>query len=106
MKLRPKHDPHCDCGICAYCNGQEDIWGNKKSDAAIKQAQPQEMELLPCPFCGGPAKFEDGGFNAIRVSCADHDCVQRQRVHKRDPKCHAKLIAHWNTRNGSASQTK
>lgn len=61
-------------------------------------AQPQEGELLPCPFCGGPAKFEDGGFNTIRVSCADFDCVQRQRVHKRDPKCHAKLTAHWNTR--------
>src|ERR1044072_579234 len=42
MKLSPKHDPHCDCGICAYCNGQEDIWGNKKSDAAIRQVQPQE----------------------------------------------------------------
>lgn len=22
-----RHDPHCDCGICAYCNGQEDVYG-------------------------------------------------------------------------------
>jgi hypothetical protein len=36
---RPKHDPHCDCGICAYCNGQEDVWGNKKSDDYDKARQ-------------------------------------------------------------------
>lgn len=25
---RFKHDPRCDCGICAYCNGREDVYGN------------------------------------------------------------------------------
>jgi hypothetical protein len=55
-------------------------------------------ELRPCPFCGAAAKFEDGGFNAIRVTCSDYDCVQRQRVHKADRKCHAKLAEHWNKR--------
>lgn len=44
MKPSPKHDAHCDCGVCAYCDGQEDIWGNKKSDMAIRRAQPQGGE--------------------------------------------------------------
>jgi hypothetical protein len=51
MNQTAKHDLHCDCGICAYCNGQEDIYGNRKSDATIRQAQPQGGELLPCRFC-------------------------------------------------------
>lgn len=60
-------------------------------------------ELKPCPFCGEPAKFEDGGFNAVRVACSDFDCEQRGRVHKRDKNCHAKLAARWNTRVSSTA---
>lgn len=37
-----KHDPDCDCGICQYCNGTEDIYGN--STAPIKIAN-LEAEL-------------------------------------------------------------
>jgi Lar family restriction alleviation protein len=57
-----------------------------------------EPELKPCPFCGKPAKFEDGGFNAIRIACSDFDCEQKRRVHKRDKNCRQKLAEHWNTR--------
>lgn len=64
----------------------------------------EARELLPCPSCGKPAKFEDGGFNAIRVACGDFDCGQRGRVHKRDKNCHDKLAAHWNTRAALSSR--
>lgn len=33
--IETKHDPNCDCGICAYCHGQEDVNGNPL--AAIRQ---------------------------------------------------------------------
>jgi hypothetical protein len=26
--METKHDPSCDCGICQYCNGSEDRYGN------------------------------------------------------------------------------
>lgn len=25
-----KHNRWCDCGVCAFCNGQEDAMGNKR----------------------------------------------------------------------------
>jgi len=28
-----KHDPHCDCGICPYCNGLEDVFGRETNPA-------------------------------------------------------------------------
>jgi hypothetical protein len=34
-----KHIPDCDCGICAYCNGQEDKFGNPAKNTA--QPDPQ-----------------------------------------------------------------
>jgi len=34
LPAETKHDPHCDCGICAYCNGQEDVYGNPTSPSA------------------------------------------------------------------------
>jgi hypothetical protein len=41
-----KHDPDCDCGICAYCNGQEDIYGNpsRLATPAASTARPNEGE--------------------------------------------------------------
>jgi hypothetical protein len=40
-----KHDPHCDCGICAYCNGEEDVWGNKsRTDLAPTVVDARRIE--------------------------------------------------------------
>jgi hypothetical protein len=50
-----KHDPYCDCGICQYCRGDEDKFGNltkngeRETDAltdAIKR-----MLILECSEC-------------------------------------------------------
>jgi uncharacterized Zn finger protein (UPF0148 family) len=64
----------------------------------MKPEIEDDYMLLPCPHCGAPAQFEDGGFNAIRIACSDFDCEQRRRVHKRDKRCHEKLAEHWNYR--------
>src|SRR5258705_12382374 len=38
-----KHDPYCDCGICAYCNGQEDKYGNpSRADLSSMLAVPAQ----------------------------------------------------------------
>jgi ssDNA-binding Zn-finger/Zn-ribbon topoisomerase 1 len=55
--------------------------------------------LLPCPFCGGPAEIQDGGFRSYRVTCSDYEgCVKFMRVSFDDPDCHSKLVRAWNRR--------
>lgn len=46
-----KHDPHCDCGICAFCEGQEDVYGqlreslfHKIRDKEMKRIQAEILE--------------------------------------------------------------
>jgi len=54
-KHRYKHDPSCDCGICQYCNGDEDKFGNptKKSEPSIYALldATKRMLILECSEC-------------------------------------------------------
>lgn len=53
-----KHDPDCDCGICQYCNGDEDVYGNSRRP--IPDDTPS-LSLLVCDFGGEiVTKFETG----------------------------------------------
>jgi hypothetical protein len=60
--------------------------------------------LESCPFCRSPCMYEDGGFNAVRVTCTNYDgCTSKMRVHKTDPECQSKLADHWNHRACASS---
>lgn len=37
-----KHDPYCDCGICAFCEGQDNVYGQKTQN----QQTIQDKEML------------------------------------------------------------
>ena len=42
-----KHDPYCDCGICQYCGGDEDVYGNpttahKRPDIRAESCRPYQ----------------------------------------------------------------
>lgn len=83
MKLNPKHDPHCDCGICAYCNGQEDIWGNKKSEAVIRHARVQPSDDARVEDYVAWCRYtydESGGIKSI-VTC-DSDAKGAFKVYR------------------------
>jgi len=53
--LATKHDPECDCGICQYCNGDEDKFGNptkkgeRDTDALMDAVK--RMLILECSEC-------------------------------------------------------
>ena len=36
-----------------------------------------DVGLLPCPFCGGCAEMNHGGFGECFVTCADDNCGGR-----------------------------
>jgi len=36
-----------------------------------------DVGLLPCPFCGGRAEMNHGGFGECFVTCADDNCGGR-----------------------------
>lgn len=40
-----KHDPHCDCGICQYCNGTEDVYGNSTLPTKIVNLEREVTAL-------------------------------------------------------------
>ena len=50
-----KHDPYCDCGICQFCNGDEDKYGNptkkgeQETDALTDAVK--RMLILECSEC-------------------------------------------------------
>jgi len=50
-----KHDPECDCGICQYCNGDEDKFGNptKKGEREMDELTDaiKRMLILECSEC-------------------------------------------------------
>ena len=33
-----------------------------------------ELEILPCPFCGSPGKISVGGFGELFVTCTNDNC--------------------------------
>lgn len=45
-KQEPKHDLDCDCGICQYCNGTEDIYGNPTWPRALHNYERQVARLI------------------------------------------------------------
>ena len=53
--LATKHDPECDCGICQYCNGSEDKFGNptKRSDMEIGNIRRaiKMLMVIECSEC-------------------------------------------------------
>lgn len=50
-ELKPdyKHNPECDCGICAFCNGEEDVWGNKRNQMKLFEFDDQIEFILGRP---------------------------------------------------------
>lgn len=67
-------------------------------------------ELLPCPFCGGEATFEQVGSRALRegcawsVGCVEEECHGYQSVTTYARKCEA--ATGWNTRHRIAGQAE
>ena len=45
-----KHDPYCDCGICQFCKGDEDKFGNptKKGERMMAKIAKEDA-LIPRP---------------------------------------------------------
>ena len=58
--------------------------------------EQEQVQLLPCPFCGGEARFVDGRLS-INIRCGNYDCgiTQRQYYYEKT----AEAIAAWNTRH-------
>jgi hypothetical protein len=38
MNDKVKHNPNCDCGVCNFCDGTEDVWGNRKYKDGIRSS--------------------------------------------------------------------
>src|SRR5262245_51765432 len=56
-----KHDPNCDCGICAYCNGQEDVWGNRTRTLAELRRDFGQPEQPPAQTAQESPWITSGG---------------------------------------------
>jgi len=50
-----KHDPYCDCGICQYCNGREDKYGNPTAGQGIEigrlRSAIKMLAVIECSEC-------------------------------------------------------
>lgn len=69
-----KHDPYCDCGICQYCNGSEDKFGNptRKEEVEHIRAKVLITASIECSECDD-AKTENlqgGNLRTIRPEFA------------------------------------
>lgn len=62
-----KHDPHCDCGICQYCGGQEDVYGN--STACHHPAHEQQITSLAAALAAEQEKTKE--YEADRLMLED-----------------------------------
>jgi len=58
--------------------------------------EQEKVQLLPCPFCGGEARFVDGRLS-INIRCGNYDCGITQRQYYYETT--AEAIAAWNTRH-------
>ena len=51
-RINTKHDPYCDCGICQYCRGDEDKFGNPTAGQGIEIGRlRREIEILAAIAC-------------------------------------------------------
>lgn len=53
-RIETKHDPWCDCGICQYCNGSEDKFGDPTREqevVSLSVAINQQVSIV-CTECG------------------------------------------------------
>lgn len=59
-----------------------------------------KSELLPCPFCGGKAVFENFVGRQFRAEChPDNDCgLENPKTRWYDSRAEAAAV--WNTRDG------
>ena len=63
--------------------------------------EQEQVQLLPCPFCGGEARFVDGRLS-INIRCGNYDCGITQRQYYYETT--AEAIAAWNTRHTATAE--
>lgn len=69
-----KHDPYCDCGICQYCRGDEDKFGNPTRSKEVESIREKVLitASIECSECDD-AKTENlqgGNLRTIRPEFA------------------------------------
>ena len=60
-----------------------------------------DEKLLPCPFCGKPAKLEDLGDHHgeyFNLGCSDNDCRGHYFAYTEPMDDRAKAVEDWNRR--------
>ena len=72
--LATKHDPECDCGICQYCRGDEDLHGNPTRKTEVESIRGKVLitASIECSECDD-AKTENlqgGNLRTIRPEFA------------------------------------
>lgn len=51
-RITTKHDPWCDCGICQYCRGDEDKFGDPTDRSVIEiNSIRQSMKMIAAVEC-------------------------------------------------------
>jgi hypothetical protein len=73
-RITTKHDPYCDCGICQYCNGDEDKFGNptRKNEVESIRSRVLITASIECSECDD-AKTENlqgGNLRTLRPEFA------------------------------------
>ncbi len=69
-----KHDPYCDCGICQYCRGDEDKFGNPTRSKEVESIREKVLitASIECSECDD-AKTENlqgGNLRTLRPEFA------------------------------------
>ena len=63
--------------------------------AGVARPSSRSPALLPCPFCGNPARMKTGG-GLFEASCTGFDCPGERTIISHDSP--EKALAAWNTR--------